>query len=125
MNEQEPADKLPVDEVLPAEVLADEDSPIELLPENEPREPMTSRQTYNVVSDTVTGANLRLNDNLLQAAAIFFCLVLGTGIGYLSVRDHATGAVLGGFIGLLIGLFGSGIFLMIFRAVQHTRGRHD
>jgi hypothetical protein len=84
---------------------------------------MTARQAYNIVSDTVGGFNVRLKDNLLQAAAMFFCLVVG--IGVLSVSDRATGAVAGGFIGLLVGLFGSGIFLMIFRAIQHARGRHD
>jgi hypothetical protein len=35
------------------------------------------------------------------------------------------GALLGGFIGLLVGLFGSGIVLMILRAVKHARGQHD
>jgi hypothetical protein len=130
MSEHEPTDKSPPEEVLPAEVLPDEETPVhllpvELLPEEAPREDMTARQAYNVVSDTVSGVNVRMRDNLLQAAIIFFCLVLGVGIGFLSVRDRATGAVLGGFIGLLVGLFGSGIFLMIFRAIQHARGRHD
>jgi len=26
---------------------------------------------------------------------------------------------------LVVGLFGSGIFLMIYRAVQHGKGKHD
>jgi hypothetical protein len=33
--------------------------------------------------------------------------------------------VTGGFIGLLVGLFGSGIFIMVFRAIGHARGKHD
>lgn len=88
-------------------------------------EAMTGRQTYNVVSDTVTGANVRLKDNVVQGLAILVCLVLGVVIGAIAATDRVTGAVLGGFVGLLVGLFGSGIFLMIYRAIMHVRGRHD
>ena len=49
----------------------------------------------------------------------------GAGIGFLVVSERVTGAVFGGFIGLLVGLFGSGIFLMIYRAVNHALGKHD
>lgn len=87
---------------------------------------MTVKQTYNVVSDTAVGVNVRWKDNLFQALAIIVCLLLGAGIGYLvNSRDWATGVVFGGFLGLLVGLFGSGLFLMIFRAVMHLRGKHD
>ena len=86
---------------------------------------LTSRQAYNVVSDTVVGANLRVNDNLFQAIAIAVCMVIGAGIGASVVRERLPGALVGGFAGLIVGLFGSGIFLMIFRAVRHIRGRHD
>jgi hypothetical protein len=86
---------------------------------------MTGKQVYNVVSDTAVGVNVRWKDNLFQAAAIFVCLVLGAAIGWFTTRDGATGAVAGGFFGLLVGLFGSGIVLMIFRAVMHVRGKHD
>ncbi len=90
-----------------------------------PKDPLTTRQAYNLVSDTATGVNVRWRDNLFQAVAIFVCLVLGISIGYFTTSDGATGALLGGFIGLLVGLFGSGLFLMIFRAVMHARGKHD
>ena len=86
---------------------------------------MSDRETYNLVSDTVIGANVRFKDNLYQAICIFVALILGAGIGYLVMTDRILGAVLGGFIGLLVGLFGSGIFLMIFRAIKHARGRHQ
>jgi hypothetical protein len=82
-----------------------------------------SRPSYTIVSDTVTGPNLRLKDNVIQAIAIFVCLVLGALIGGLIANGE--GAVVGGFIGLLVGLLGSGIFLMIYRAVMHMHGRHD
>ena len=48
---------------------------------------LTGRQAYNVVSDTVTGANLRLKDNVIQALAIGVCLILGAGIGALVVEE--------------------------------------
>jgi hypothetical protein len=86
---------------------------------------MTSRQVYNVVSDTVGGPNVRLRDNLFQAAAIFAGMILGAGIGALVATERIFGALAGGFLGLLAGLFGSGIFLMVYRAVKHTRGKHD
>jgi hypothetical protein len=86
---------------------------------------ITGKEVYHVVSDTVAGPNVRLYDNLFQAAAILICLVLGTGIGYLVTSDGPTGAILGGIGGLLVGLFGSGIFLMIYRAIRHARGKHD
>lgn len=96
------------------------------LPEHEdPAQGLSGRQTYNVVTDTVTGANVRLKDNLLQAAAIAVCLVLGVIVGALVVEERVPGALVGGFIGLLVGLFGSGVFLMIYRALSHLRGSHD
>ena len=90
-----------------------------------PRQPLTGRQAYNLVSDTVTGLNVRRKDNLYQGLAILAGLVLGSGIGFLVMTDGLLGALFGGFIGLLAGLFGSGIFLMIFRAIRHARGQHD
>lgn len=86
---------------------------------------MTGRQAYNIVSDTVTGANIRVKDNVVQAIVIFACLVLGTMIGALVVKERLAGALVGGFVGLILGLLGSGIFLMVYRAVMHIRGRHD
>jgi hypothetical protein len=95
-------------------------------PEISPKRPLTGRQTYNLVSDTVTGPNLRLKDNLYQGLFILVCLVIGVGIGFLIVtEERLQGALYGGLIGLIVGLFASGIFLMIFRAVKHARRKHD
>jgi hypothetical protein len=91
----------------------------------EPPAGMTDRQTYNVVTDTVMGPNVRLKDNVVQGIAILVCLLLGTGIGAAVVEERVPGALVGGFLGLLAGLFGSGLFLMIYRFVMHVRGRHD
>lgn len=93
---------------------------------------MTGRQTYNIVADTVVGANFRKRDNLIQLAIIAVFTVLGAAVvGGLALLDGAKGmdalgvALLGAFGGLVLGLIVSGIFLMIFRAVQHARGKHD
>ncbi|WP_425617248.1 hypothetical protein NA78x_000921 [Anatilimnocola sp. NA78] len=98
-----------------------EQSPAEL---PEPKR-LTGQQTYNVVTDIGAGPNLRARDNLYQALAIFVCLVIGASVGYFSMRDQVLGAVAGGFFGVLAGLFGSGVFLMIYRMVRHAKGKHD
>ena len=94
-------------------------------PPNLPPDRPSGRQTYNVVTDLVTGPNLRKKDNVYQGVSILICLLLGVGIGALISDNWRVGAVAGGFFGLLVGLLGSGIFLMIFRAVRHRQERHD
>ena len=107
-------------------------------PDNDPVSPeqrkgVSGQDAYNIVSDTVTGANVRLKDNVLQAIVIAVCLAIGVAIGAVTgailsderIPGALGGGLAGGFLGLLVGLFGSGIFLMIFRMIQHLRGRHD
>lgn len=94
-------------------------------PDESREQPMTSRQTYNLFTDTVTGPNVRLKDNLYQGLAILACMLLGAGIGFLVMSDGVAGALVGGFIGMVVGLLGSGIYLMIYRTVRHARGKHD
>ncbi len=94
-------------------------------PDDTSTQSMTGRQAYNLVTDIVGGPNVRPKDNLYQGLAILVCLLLGAGIGSLAMAERLTGALLGGFIGLLAGLLGSGIFLMIYRAVKHAQGKHD
>ena len=86
---------------------------------------LTGRQAYNVVTDTVGGANVRWKDNLYQGIAILVCLLLGGVIGALVVEEWIPGALVGAFIGLVVGLLGSGFFLAVYRALAHLRGRHD
>jgi hypothetical protein len=94
--------------------------------DDEPRKRLTDRQAYNVVSDTVTGANLRLRDNLFQGVAVLVFALIGVGVGYFLMPDNRlTGALLGLVGGLIVGVLASGTFLMIFRAVRHARGKHD
>src|SRR5688572_14885207 len=47
------------------------------------RRAASGREQYNVIADTVVGPNLRLKDNLIQAASIIVCLLLGVVVGAL------------------------------------------
>jgi hypothetical protein len=93
----------------------------------DPVKPLSSRQSYNLASDTLVGVNVRGKDNIYQGIAILACLAIGALIGTFVVdaKIRLIGAGAGAFIGMIVGLFGSGIFLMIYRAVQHFRGKHD
>jgi hypothetical protein len=94
-----------------------------------PPKVITDRQVYNLVSDVGTGVNIRRKDNLYQALAIFACAALGALIGcFIDLGGGAPwwiGAMVGGFGGLVVGFFASGIFLMVYRAIKHIRGDHD
>ena len=100
-------------------------------------EPETSSgmQAYNIVSDTVVGMNVRKSDNMFQLKVIGVCVVIG-GLGgaiaglTLANPDARGIAALGGGLGgavaaMVLGLFGSGIYLMIYRALRHAKGLHD
>jgi len=86
---------------------------------------MVDKQQIAKIADAVTGVNVRISDNVIQAMAILVCLVLGAAVGALAYRQRLPAALAGGFLGVIVGLFGSGIGLMIFRAIRHVRGRHD
>lgn len=86
---------------------------------------LSGTDTYNIISDTVTGMNIRMSDNIFQAVVIFIGTVLGVAIGALIARFAIEGFILGGMLGMIAGLFGSGIYLMIYRMVQHSRCKHD
>ena len=92
----------------------------------------SGRAAYNVVSDTVIGVNVRVSDNVLQAVFILAAVVVLAVVGAVLAALNGdwdlpwyAGALIGGFAGLVIGFFASGIFLMIYRAVRHMQGRHD
>ena len=92
---------------------------------DEPNKPLTARQTYNVITDTAIGPNIRLKDNLIQAVLILASVLIGGGVGAMVIDDRLTGLLVGGFIGLVAGLLVSGMGLMIYRAVKHLKGQHD
>lgn len=89
-------------------------------------------EAYNIVSDTVSGVNVRWNDNWFQAKfiawSVLFFVVAG---GLLAAFNRQWelpwygGALIGILPGLIFGVFASGIYLMIYRALQHLRGKHD
>ena len=83
----------------------------------------SGREAYNVVSDTVTGVNLRMSDNCFQAVFIFASLLIGAVVG--AFVSFPEGIVIGGFIGVVAGLLLSGAGLMVFRATRHVQGKHD
>ena len=90
------------------------------------------RATYNVVTDTVAGVNLRGSDNKFQAKFVFCSTILFACAGALLAIVITSwnlpwygGALIGAFAGLVAGVFLSGIFLMIFRGVRHLQGKHD
>ena len=85
---------------------------------------LSEREVYNIVSDLGTGVNLRRRDNLLQLAAIGVSLFLGVSIGAMVVQDRLLGILAGGVVGVLVGLFGSGVFIMVYRFICHIRGNH-
>ena len=97
--------------------------------------PTAGRDAYNIVADTVVGMNVRKSDNLFQLKVILVCVLAGCPLGAVAgalLADpgnrlpSALGGALGlGFAGVVLGLFGSGIYLMIYRAVRHVRGQHD
>ena len=95
----------------------------------------TGRDAYNIVSDTFVGVNVRKSDNLFQLKVILVCvLILGplgaiAGAVFSPPEERLIGAVGGGlgmaFAAMVLGLFGSGIYLMIYRAIRHVKGKHD
>ena len=92
----------------------------------------SDQATYNIVSDTFTGVNFRLKDNVLQAVFVFASVVIGAAAGAILAALNPRwnlpwfgGALFGSFLGLVVGVFASGIFLMIYRTVRHIRGKHD
>ena len=87
---------------------------------------------YNVVSDTVTGLNVRKSDNRFQAIFILVTILLLAAVGAVLAAINGewdlpwyAGALIGAFAGLVLGFFASGIFLMIYRAVRHMQGKHE
>ena len=92
----------------------------------------SGRAAYNVISDTVTGVNVRGSDNMFQAKFVAASVVLLAAVGSILALLITSwrlpwygGAMIGAFAGLVIGVLVSGIILMIYRAKRHLRGEHD
>jgi hypothetical protein len=72
-----------------------------------------------IIADTVAGSNLRLWDNLVQGGAVLVGLGIGALVGGVMGEFETPAILIGGAIGLVVGLFVSGILLMIYRLVRH------
>lgn len=91
-----------------------------------PQEVSTGRASYNTVTDLVGGLNVRRSDNRLQAKAALIGLLIG-GLPGLIFGSEGRWVVagLGGLFGTTVAVFGTGIYLMIYRAIRHVKGKHD
>lgn len=74
-----------------------------------------------IISRNLEGElNLNPKDNLFQGIAILVFTLIGAGIGVLIGISDAPwwgAAMVGGFGGLVVGFFASGIFLMIYHGL--------
>jgi hypothetical protein len=79
------------------------------------------------VFDTVTGPNLRLSDNVIQAAAIsgggLLFAIIGAVWAWLTSNPLIAGILLGGFAGVVVSLFLSGAILGIVRFMSAVKKR--
>jgi hypothetical protein len=87
---------------------------------------------YNVVTDTVTGVNVRWSDNKFQAIFVAASILIAAALGAIVVAVNGewklpwyAGSIAGAFAGMLFGIFASGIALMVYRAIRHIQGKHD
>ncbi len=87
---------------------------------------------YNIVSDTVTGLNVRKRDNKFQAVFIFGSVLLFATISAVITAFNGQwklpwygGALVGAFAGLVIGVLTSGTILMFYRGMRHFQGKHE
>lgn len=89
------------------------------------------RAVYNMISDNVVGVNVRWRDNVFQAVFTLVATILGAAIGaalpWLSGGEvpMLVGVIIGLILGAVLGVLTSGIYLMIYRAARHLRGKHD
>lgn len=95
--------------------------------EPEIKKPITGQEQYNLVTDLVTGPNLRWRDNLIQGVIVLIFALAGLVIGPMFFHGEVLllGLVGGLVLGLLAGVLVSGIAIMIYRGVRHAQGKHD
>ena len=79
------------------------------------------------VFDTVSGPNLRLSDNMIQAAAIsgggLLFAIIGAGWAWHTGNPLIAGILVGGFAGVVISLFLSGTVLGVVRFMSAVKKR--
>jgi len=84
-------------------------------PTSQPPAPPDREGPARGVSDTLSGLNLRLGDNLAQVVAGLVGLGAGIIVGLLW---PACGVLAGGILGLLAGVFLVGLFLALYRLIR-------
>ena len=89
-----------------------------------------SEDPGSVMTDTIIGVNTRWKDNLFQAVFIGASVVVAAVVSgvwfYLNPEIGAPwygGLIIGGFCGLVLGLFTSGIALGVYRGFSHIKRR--
>lgn len=87
---------------------------------------------YNFIVDTVGGVNARRSDNTFQLVFVAVSIFLGALIGALITLMAKSGdlpwyggAMIGGFLGMVLGVIASGTYLLIYRLSRHLKGKHD
>ena len=91
-----------------------------------PDDGTSGRVADDLFTDLVTGPNVRANDNLCQAIAVFLCAAVGIVLGAaLMDQERRAGVVLGALGGSLFGLFAGGLALMIYRTARQYRSFTD
>ncbi|MBT6155160.1 MAG: hypothetical protein HOL01_04940 [Planctomycetaceae bacterium] len=66
-----------------------------------------------------------MKDNVIQGISVLVGVLIGAGVGWSVVDEPIPGLLAGGVGGMLVGVFGSGLYLMIYRAMKHVRKDHD
>ncbi|NRA56553.1 MAG: hypothetical protein HRU13_00285 [Phycisphaerales bacterium] len=94
------------------------------LPPPVPKRPKPRKQaeTHEIIADVAIGPNLRVKDNVFQAAFILVSIAIAVGIGAFVAPQEvgpAWGAVMGGIVGLIAGALLSGGLLMVYRLFRH------
>ena len=74
--------------------------------------------TYQTITDTVTGVNVRGSDNLIQLLAVVVFTVIGLMIGVIINYQSPMLIGLFGFGGLVAGILLSGAVIGVYRMVK-------
>ena len=77
--------------------------------------------SQDTIASREASPDFRLKDNLLQAMLIGVTVIICALVGLSITTERIGGAILGAIVGLILGLSLSGIGLMIYRAMRHTR----
>ena len=81
-----------------------------------PPAPITGRDVYDTVTDTVAGVDLRASDNLVQLVCVF----VGAGIGALlgGLGWGGIGSMIGAVVGVVASLLLSGLAIGLYRLIK-------